>query len=243
MLTSKLEDLIWQGKAFPKTFCVGGTQKHVIDIQPDRFIIITDILYFPFFAMQPDPEISNVFIPDIEVIGKYIASNHISTQLTILGEKNYNRFQFRNNVNFVSDNNGTDSRFLAIPQTPTHLDTYLIHTTGVSFTFSYGVGATPTDGPTLASSTAFSNPVDYGKQGDLIVDNTTQISDVSIGPTTFENYVSRTAPAGTPTTNELAYPVNSFTNITSDQRVYGNQHPIVQVSYIEILGQPNNIGL
>lgn len=240
MLTSKLEDLIWKGKAFPKTFCVGGTQKHVIDIQQDRFIIITDILYFPFYANN-DPETPTTYttIPELD---SWIKSNRISTQLTILGEKNFNRFQFRNNVNFVPLDPSLQS-FYPIPQTPIHLDTYLIHTTGVSFTFSFGVPLSATDGGTLASSVAFSNPVDYGKLGDTVVDNTTQVNDVSTG-TIFENYVSRIAPAiGDATTNELAYPVDTGTNITSNLRKFGNNHPIVQVSYIEILGQPNNIGL
>ena len=240
MLTSKLEDLIWKGEAFPKTYCVGGTQKHVLNIQPDRFIIITDLLYFPFIANfqegTQEPEIG------FQDISKWIASNNISTQLTILGEKNFNRFQFRNNVNFVNDNSDL---YLGIPGTPTHLDSYLIHTTGVSFTFSFGVPFIATDGPTLQDSTAFSNPVDYGKLGDAVVNNTTQINDVSTVTTQFLNYYSREAGYNgiDATTNELAYPVDRDTNILSFQRKFGNGHPLVQVSYIEILGSPNNIGL
>ena len=98
MLTSKLEDLIWKGKAFPRTFCVGGTQKHVLNIQQDRFIIITDLLYFPFYANANGDEPSPYTTP-VE-LDQWIQSNHISTQLTILGEKNFNRFQFRNNISF-----------------------------------------------------------------------------------------------------------------------------------------------
>ena len=243
MLTSKLEDLIWKGKAFPKTYCVGGTQKHVLNIQPDRFIIITDILYFPFYSLNFGEADQNVFT-DLQQIEKWIRSNNISTQLTILGEKNYNRFQFRNNISFAGLI-ATDSKCYAIPQTPTHLDTYLIHTTGVSFTFSWGVPLIPTDGSSLPNTTAFSNPVDYGKLGDPVVDATTQINDVSTGTTQFLNYYSREAGynAIDATTNELAYPVDRDTNIESQYRRYGNNHPLVQVSYIEILGSPNNIGL
>ena len=242
MLTSKLEDLIWKGKAFPKTFCVGGTQKHVIDIQPDRFIIITDILYFPFYSGNFSEGDQNPFTT-LQEINTWIKSNNISTQLTILGEKNFNRFQFRNNISFVGIT-ARDAKGYAIPQTPTHVDTYLIHTTGVSFTFSYGVPFIPTDGTSLPDTTAFSNPVDYGKLGDPVVDATTQINDVSTGTTNFLNYVSREAVAiGDATTNELAYPVDNDTNIKSDYRKFGNSHPILQVSYVEILGSPNNIGL
>jgi hypothetical protein len=241
MLTSKLEDLIWKGKAFPKTFCVGATQKHVLNIQPDRFIIITDLLYFPFYAnYNEESEETSTYNGEIN---GWIKSNHIATQLTILGEKNFNRFQFRNNISFVPADT-TNTIFYPIPATPTHIDAYLIHTTGVSFTFSHGQNIIPTDGGTLPNSTAFSNPVDYGKLGDPVVNATTQVNDVSTGITQFLNYVSREAVAvGDATTNELAYPVDATTNIESGYRKFGNSYPIVQVSYVEILGSPNNIGL
>jgi len=237
MLTSKLEDLIWKGKAFPKTFCVGGTQKHVINIQPDRFIIITDILYFPFFACQ----LSDSSYIGADQIETWIRTNHISTQLTILGEKNFNRFQFRNNIYFNPTKNDF-SQFLAIPESPTHVDTYLIHTTGVSFSFSFGTPLTPTNDFTLAESVAYSSPADYGKIGDTNYLATTQINQ-NDSDNSFSNWVSRPARIHVASTNELAYPVDSGTNIESSYRQYGNQHPIVQVSYIEIMGQPNNIGL
>jgi len=238
MLTSKLEDLIWKGKAFPKTFCVGGTQKHVLNIQPDRFIIITDILYFPFFAYELREGSSKV---TWEQIDQWIRFNYISTQLTILGEKNFNRFQFRNNIYFnaITPENNT---FLAIPGSATHLDTYLIHTTGVSFSFSLGNILSPTDGNTLAESVAFNSPADYGKDGDTDIIPTTQINLIQ-SDNDFFNYVSRPVVNGENATNELAYPVDGGTNIPSYFRQYGNQHPILQVSYIEILGQPDNIGL
>lgn len=238
MLSSKLEDLIWKGKAFPKTFCVGNTQKHVLNIPPDRFIIITDILYFPFYAVDQGADYS-----EFDYIKKYINDNHISTQLTILGEKNYNRFQFRNNLNFIQapDNR---NKYVCLPSTPISLDTYLIHTTGVSFTFSHGTIWNNLDGNTLPTSTAFSAPVDYGKDGDSVVYPTTQIGDMSTGDFTFTNYYARNdIPANFPATQELAYPVDSTTNIANNQRIYGNQHPILQVSYVELLGSPNNIGL
>jgi len=239
MLTSKLENLIWEGKAFPKTFCVGNTQKHVLNIQPDRFIIITDILYFPFFAgynqeINLDVSFGNIL--------DWVKKNHISTQLTILGEKNFNRFQFRNNVNFVFDDQ--DLTYLPIPGQPTFLNTYLIHTTGVSFTFSFGSPWNNLNGNTLPESTGFSAPIDYGKDGDSDVFPVTQIGDLSTADFTFTNYYGRNdIPANFPATQELAYSVDSTTNITSDLRPYGNSHPILQVSYVEILGSPNNIGL
>jgi hypothetical protein len=35
-----------QGKAQFKTFVAGGSERHVLNIENDRFIIITDITYF-----------------------------------------------------------------------------------------------------------------------------------------------------------------------------------------------------
>ena len=239
MLSSKLEDLIWEGKAFPKTFCVGNTQKHVLNIQPDRFIIITDILYYPFYANYGSdrPQIQP------EEIAKWIGQNHISTQLTILGEKNFNRFQFRNNVNFISNNDGSKN-YIPVPVQATFLNTYLIHTTGVSFTFSFGSKWNNLNGNTLPESTALSAPVDYGKDGNTTVYPVTQIGDLSTGDFTFTNYYGRNdIPANFPATQELAYSVDSTTSITSDLRPFGNSHPILQVSYVEILGSPNNVGL
>lgn len=241
MLSSKLEDLIWKGKAFPKTFCVGNTQKHILNIPPDRFIIITDILYFPFYANY-ESESGKTFV-SIEDIDTWIGSNHISTQLTVLGEKNFNRFQFRNNVNFIS-NNGGEKNYIPVPGQATFLNTYLIHTTGVSFTFSFGSRWNNLNGNTLPESTALSAPVDYGKDGDTNVYPVTQIADVSTGDFTFTNYYGRRdIPANFPATQELAYSVDSTTDINSSFRPFGNSHPICQISYVELLGSPNNVGL
>lgn len=238
MLSSKLEELIWKGKAFPKTFCVGNTQKHVLNIPQERFIIITDLTFFPFYAVENQENAFTTF----DMMEKWINTNHISTQLTILGEKNFNRFQFRNNINFVR-NNDLDT-YLALPGTPTHLDTYLIHTTGVSFTFSYGTKWNNFNSNVLPTSTAFTAPIDYGKDGDATVYPVTTIGDMTTTDFTFTNYYSRIdIPANFPATQELAYPVDSTTNITSDLRLYGNQHPILQIGYVELLGSPNNIGL
>jgi hypothetical protein len=46
MITPHLEKLILCGKAFFKTFVAGG-DKHTLSFGNDRFIIITDITYFP----------------------------------------------------------------------------------------------------------------------------------------------------------------------------------------------------
>jgi len=48
MITTKLEELIWQGKARSRTWCIGGAGVSRIPVQKNSFIVITDILWTPF---------------------------------------------------------------------------------------------------------------------------------------------------------------------------------------------------
>jgi hypothetical protein len=101
MITAKLEELIWQGRAFFKTLVVGGTQRQSLNISEDRFIIITDITYFSSGHFPVDP--SGTFNT-----WAFLQRNGMNTQLTILGEKGVNRFLFRNSfVGAPHNNTGT----------------------------------------------------------------------------------------------------------------------------------------
>ena len=46
MITPHLEKLILCGKASYNTFVIGGSEKCILNVDNDRFIIITDIIYF-----------------------------------------------------------------------------------------------------------------------------------------------------------------------------------------------------
>ncbi len=111
MLTPKLEELILKGRAFFKTFVAGGT-KHTLSFGDDRFIIITDITYFP-----------------MNVEDKKGTPNH-NTQVAIYGERGYNHFIFRN-YNNTNLNNENVHGFCS----PTTIDLYLMHTKQVGFSF------------------------------------------------------------------------------------------------------------
>ena len=114
MVTPKLEEWILCGKAFFKTFVAGG-DKHTLTFGNDRFIIITDITYFPMnigTAVKGDETIN--------------LQNH-NTQVAIYGERGYNHYIFRN----FNDARNNSLDFCG----PTTINTYLLHEQQVGFSF------------------------------------------------------------------------------------------------------------
>jgi len=52
MITPYLEQLIWEGKAAPRTWATGGSGSFRIPVRKNRFIIITDITWHPFVTQS-----------------------------------------------------------------------------------------------------------------------------------------------------------------------------------------------
>lgn len=238
MITQSLEKLILCGRAFPKTFVAGGSQKCNLVIQNDRFIIITDIVYF---SRVPGATYPNTYA-NIMTAGIPGALNSTTTQLTILGERGFNRFLFRDNMVMI------DLIGNIAPNGSHKIDTYLIHTKAVSFTFSKGGdliaqsvnSAGVADNVNIAS---LQSPSDYGKLGTPGVLPVTTSASVS-SATAFENNYSRGR--NTPGVNEateLAFPVDGLTNLTTSNHDRSDNMPIAQIFYVEILGMPNNINI
>lgn len=236
MITPKLEQLIWEGKAFFKTFVAGGSQRHNFDIQNDRFIIITDITYFNSAHFEENTSGRNNTWDNMYLQG-------MNTQLTILGEKGVNRFLFRNNfVGAPHNNTGTIQHLLPIGHTT--INTYLLHTTQVAFTFSFAqdlinqsVGFTP------GNLYALNPPTDYGKDGQPGVIPVTVSGEAFGGTANFRDLFGE---APTPTveqSKEFSFPVNNATNIPAINRQNSWAYPILHVNYVEIIGLPNNIGM
>ena len=126
MITQGLEKLILCGRAFPKTFVAGGGQKSNIFVQNDRFIVITDIVYFSrknLLGRASYADCINNVNP--------LQLNSLTTQLTILSERGFNRFLFRDNL--TTQMGGEDCS----PIGSHKIDTYCIHTKAVSFSFSW----------------------------------------------------------------------------------------------------------
>jgi len=228
MITPKLEELIWCGKAFAKTAVVGGS-KTTINIDQDRFIIITDITFLPYQEFNGDLD----------------AFRDINTQLSIYGEKGFNHYIFAN-WRLYSQNvfDGVDVRNAKkiMPMPVQTINTYLLHTTQVGFSFITPLDSTPVSTLSIASwnNPAYTPPLDFGKDGDLAAVNID--SDISPTGGLLNQVVNRATGLGVGSgiTQQIQYAANNATRPV----VNGNiAFPIANINYIEILGQPNNIGL
>ena len=170
------------------------------------------------------------------------------TQLTLLGDKGFNRFLFKNSI-FANQSEGNieNDRPLGrsnwiTPNNPIHITTYLTHINNVSFTFSNSelIGATAiADAPNNVY--ALRPPADYGKQGQAGVIQTTALSQTALNNYEIDYHNQKLNP-GPQGNNEFSYPVNSDTDLEEGERTELISYPIVNVGYVEILGQPDNIG-
>jgi hypothetical protein len=214
MITPTLEKLILCGKAFYKTFIAGGT-KHTLEISEDRFIIITDITYFPMNCVARDTGYQN----------------H-NTQVAIYGERGYNHFIFRN-YNNTNVNNANVHGFTS----PVTINTFILHEQQVGFSFcnapffhQSAVGIASEDNP------AYNPEIDYGKQGDPgavpVILNAYDISG-----SILNNFTTRPAP-GLSESQQLRFPFNNDNAFVIDNNF---EYPLMIVNYVEVLGSANNI--
>lgn len=231
MVTAALEKLILSGKASFNTYVIGGAQKYILDVQSDRFIIITGITYFnrvnydSFRNLGPN-EITNILFNCI-------------TQLRVFSAKSNNLFMFRDNVNINST--GPDT-FTVTPSGSVTIDTYLIHDSSVSFTFS--VGGQRRSVLQLMNSGAPGQPppFDYGKEGQPNAIPVNYVSTDSQGLVSVPggNYDLGNADLialNAPLTSEFTYDVNKGNPYTDE----AFSMPLIHVQYVEILGNPTNI--
>lgn len=227
MITPHIEKLIFEGKAQYKTFVAGCTNKHILNIPENRYIIITDLWYTPSLYFNS----ANTKIQSYE--------DRMITQLTILGTRGFNRFLFKNSIIFTRDELRDES--IQSPNNPIHITTFLIHTDNLSFTFSIGetILAFTTSIPPN-SVVALQPPSDYGKIGQPGVIATTNRS---VTPSAYEiDFQGQNLPFGTFGNNEFSYPINAVTNLTNTLMTRQISYPILNVGYVEIQGQPDNIG-
>jgi hypothetical protein len=235
MITPKLEQLIWEGRAFFKTFVAGGSQRHNLNIQQDRFIIITDITYFSSGHFEDSASGTNNTWANMQRQG-------MNTQLTILGERGVNRFLFRNSFVGVPHNNTGNVEHL-LPVGHTAINTYLLHTTQVAFSFSL---AQDLIGQTVAVTPgeffAIQPPTDYGRDGQPGALNVTTVAQVNSVPA-YDDLFAAAATANTDESKEFSFPVNGTTNIVDINRVNSWAYPILHVNYVEVIGSPNNLSI
>jgi len=232
MITPTLEKLILSGKAQFKSFMVGGTEKHILNVSNDRFIIITDLQYFSRFNNQENAHLLTN--------GKFqqLLSRDLITQCRIFSDKSQNVYSFRNSIScgVVSAN-----QIFVIPFGSTKIDTFLIHESDVSFTFSQGTEIKDVlKIDTSPDVIAYQPPYDYGK-GTL--PSTIPVREVGLyntgGAINFKPGGTSQTLNGYSGTLEISYPVEAATQITGLENT--DKYPLMIVQYVEIPGNPTNI--
>jgi hypothetical protein len=232
MITPKLEELILCGKAFFKTAVIGGS-KTTIDINDDRFIIITDITYLGYQNLQAGAE----------------AAINTLTQLSIYGERGFNHYMFRNKMLgtgvFYDPSSGNASTWpCTYPLPHQTINCYLLHTTQVGFSFliSNNVFPGPTSSLSIAAANnpAFEPPLDYGKDGMPGAINID--SDITVNPGLTNQVVNRLTGLGigSSISQQVQLPASAITKPVTN---LNHEFAVANINYIEILGQPNNIGI
>jgi hypothetical protein len=227
MLTAKLEQLILQGKAFFRTAVIGGTQKATINIDDDRFIIITDVIYFPGYYVA-DP----TTLPDEE--------KDFSSQFMIYGRRGYNNFIARTSFDQITRT--LQGRSVYTPKNHIRYDLYLLHEKQVGFSFTKGADLTPSNFVAPADNPGYAPPMDYGRDGDTGALPTSIVTPITTPTGRSVINTSRPSP-GSNNVNTLILPVDGQTRILATEMHLTQNYPILHVNYVEVIGQPNNIGI
>ena len=233
MLTPKLEELILCGRAFFKTAVIGGS-KTTIDIANDRFIIITDITYLGYQSL---------------VAGLDAAINTL-TQLSIYGERGFNHYMFRNKmagegIYYDPGAGGSQKGAIAVPLPHQTINCFLLHTTQVGFSFIVSNNLFPgpisTVGVASADNPGYQPPLDYGIDGltgAIPVD-----TDITINAGLLNQVVNRGG-SGLGVGSNVSQQIQILASAATKPIVNGNhEFAVANVNYVEILGQPNNIGI
>ena len=239
MITPHLEKLILTGNASYNTFVIGGSEKSILNVAKNRFVVITDITYF--HQLNLDEGSANVLsIFDINLF----LQTSLNTQLRVFSRKSNNLFMFRNNVNFETVNARAveDLEFIVTANGQTHLNTFLIHEDDISFTFSK-VGENERISVNISPPESIGNapPFDYGLEGQLLP------LPVAVKTKFIESTVLRNIPAGNKykqLSNSFSFEFSNEVNSNTQLKNLENPsaYPIVLVGYVEVNGTPTNIG-
>lgn len=239
MITPHLEKLILSGNASYNTFVIGGSEKSILNVAKNRFVVITDITYFHQLNLdEGSANILSVF--DLNLF----LQTSLNTQLRVFSRKSNNLFMFRNSVNFETVNARAveDLEYIVTANGETHLNTYLIHEDDISFTFSK-VGENERISVNISPPESIGNapPFDYGLQGQFLP------LPVAVKTRFIESLNLQNVPAGNkykllpPSFSyEFCNEVNNTTKLNNLENP--SAYPIVLVGYVEVNGTPTNIG-
>lgn len=232
MITPHLEKLILSGKASYNTHVIGGSEKCILNVAHDRFIIITDLTYFSQLNLKEGS--SNLGMTEADLAA---LNQQLNTQCKIFSRKSNNTFLFRNQLSIAV--NLTSTTHDVFPIGSVKLDTFLIHDQDVSFTFSKDIkNSTIVNALSPSKSIGNPPPFDYGVEGQAgalavrLVTGTTILQTVEAGNQRLTGQAAGSL--------ELMFQVNATTQLTNCE--LSTTYPILNVGYVEILGTPTNIG-
>jgi len=256
MITTGLEKLILSGRASYKTFVAGGAAKSVLQMGVDRWIIITDFVYYPFipYADVLDADGNPVIDPITGAVGRKLLVGKNLTQLNVFSNKSFNHFVFKNNISPM-----TNDTSVLMAGDPIKFDTYLIHEEDITFDFIReppninlpvaNVGLVQTDfGISNTSVPSKPRPLDYGGEG--ITDPLGATLNVNLRNEWDDSAgaaIAQTRPLGNGSIaftipnvgnfNSLQLPVADPTSITQGINNVAITYPVLNVGYVEILGK------
>lgn len=235
MITPHLERLIFQGKAAYMTHVIGGTQKAILNVKPNHFIVILDLHYN--YAMKMDK-----IMGDADSLTQL--ETKFNTQVKIFSSKSHNSFMFRDAVTLAGIAGGGNP-FYGMPNGGIKLDTYLIHESDVSFTISNAGTLSDSIAALLdPASIGFAPPYDYGKEGLVGSIPIREVGKVDLS-TSGDDFVNSggelytAGQVGHNTPNELMFPVDLANNYVNINDAFN--YPIINVGYVEIDGNLTDI--
>lgn len=228
MITPALEKLILCGKANYNTFTIGGSEKSILNVAKDRFIIITDIIihhHFDSFRINIGDTIFDDFMKE-----------KMLTQLCIFSDRGFNHFIIRNQFNFTR--NDTNGQFHVLPAGSTKFDTYLIHNTDVALNWITSAANTPVFGVTPAESVGRPVPFDYGANGQRTQNVVLQNNLATVTPWIINQGGTATQTDAT-ATNQLQFPVDPATTPENLATSFG--YPVANIGYVEVYEEIGNL--
>lgn len=234
MLTPLLERLILSGKGQYKTY-IAASQKNVINVPKDHFIIITAFSHFPFLPVdQLEPDPNAVLL-------------QLVTQMKVFSDKSYTNYVIRNNIARTIGFNATTGELIPVWNTgsPYQENVYLVHETDVSISFSKTLRApaAAVSGIAPAGAPAKPTPADYGRNGfaGSIAVSLEKVTGVN---SAFRPLAKFTPPSAVATNNleNLEFPINATTALTDADIQKGVlTYPLCIFQYVEVNGRITDI--
>jgi len=233
MLTPHLEKLILSGRAVYRTFVAGNTNRHILPVGSDRFIIVTDLTFFNFAPKE-------TFV-DLDGLKQVFQENSLF-QVRIKSYKSENTFVFRNSFQITKDSQGNQHEYTINSQGSTQLNTYLVHTNDVAIIFSLHEAQTNVNDLSImdARGVGFPRVSDYGKEG---LKDALQTLNSTVGLSTGANYTPGGQIYNTPgqiNYAEFTAPIDPNTNPISLTN-FPWSTPLLQIGYVEIYGNLTDI--